>query len=228
MKKLISVSLIASILSLAGCAGMGPTDKDGSRNQTLTWGSIGTIAGAAAGALINKDNRGKGALIGAGIGGLAGAGYGVYADRQEAELRKATAGTGIEVQRQGDDIKLVMPGAITFNTGSTELSPAAQFNLDKLATSFREYGDNNIEVTGHTDSVGSNASNIELSQRRAVSVGKHLISQGIDKSRIQVYGAGPSQPIASNGTEEGRAQNRRVEIRLKAPIQPVAMEKGAL
>ncbi|MFU3684654.1 OmpA family protein [Pseudomonas aeruginosa] len=227
MKKLISASLIISTISLAGCANLGPTDQDGSRNQTLTWGSIGTIAGAAAGALINKDSRGKGALIGAGIGGLAGAGYGVYADRQEAELRKATAGTGIEVQRQGDDIKLVMPGAITFQTGSTELSPAAQFNLDKLSASFKAYGDNNIEVTGHTDSVGSSASNIELSQRRAVSVGKHLISQGIDKNRIQVYGAGPSQPIASNGTEEGRAQNRRVEIRLKAPIQPVALEQGA-
>ncbi|EMT0168072.1 TPA: OmpA family protein [Pseudomonas aeruginosa] len=227
MKKLITASLILSILSLAGCAGIGPTDQDGSRNQTLTWGSIGTLAGAAAGALINQDNRGKGALIGAGIGGLAGAGYGAYADRQEAELRKATAGTGIEVQRQGDDIKLVMPGAITFNTGSTELSPAAQFNLDKLAGSFRQYGDNNIEVTGHTDSVGSNASNIELSQKRAISVGKHLIGQGIEKNRIQVYGAGPSQPIASNSSEEGRAQNRRVEIRLKAPIQPVALEQGA-
>lgn len=227
MKKLISSALILSIISLAGCANLGPTDQDGSRNQTLTWGSIGTIAGAAAGALINKDNRGKGALIGAGIGGLAGAGYGVYADRQEAELRKATAGTGIEVQRQGDDIKLVMPGAITFNTGSTELSPAAQFNLDKLAGSFRQYGENNIEVTGHTDSVGSNASNIELSQKRAISVGKHLIGQGIDKNRIQVYGAGPSQPIASNSSEEGRAQNRRVEIKLKAPLQPVAMEQGA-
>lgn len=227
MKKIISASLIISIISLAGCANLGPTDQDGSRNQTLTWGSIGTIAGAAAGALINKDNRGKGALIGAGIGGLAGAGYGVYADRQEAELRKATAGTGIEVQRQGDDIKLVMPGAITFNTGSTELSPAAQFNLDKLVTSFKQYGDNNIEVTGHTDSVGSNASNIELSQKRAISVGKHLISQGIAKERIQVYGAGPSQPIASNSSEEGRAQNRRVEIRIKAPIQPVALEQGA-
>lgn len=227
MKKLITSSLILSILSLAGCAGIGPTDQDGSRNQTLTWGSIGTLAGAAAGALINQDNRGKGALIGAGIGGLAGAGYGAYADRQEAELRKATAGTGIEVQRQEDDIKLVMPGAITFNTGSTELSPAAQFNLDKLAGSFRQYGDNNIEVTGHTDSVGSNASNIELSLKRAISVGKHLISQGIDKSRIQVYGAGPSQPIASNSSDEGRAQNRRVEIRLKAPIQPVALEQGA-
>ncbi|EIK54726.1 OmpA [Stutzerimonas stutzeri TS44] len=227
MKKLISSALILSIISLAGCTGMGPAGKDGSRNQTLIWGSIGTIAGAAAGALINQDNRGKGALIGAGIGGLAGAGYGVYADRQEAELRKATAGTGIEVQRQGDDIKLIMPGAITFQTGSTELSPAAAFNLDKLATSVRQYGDNNIEVTGHTDSIGSNASNIELSQRRAISVGKYLIAQGIEKSRIQVYGAGPSQPVASNGVEEGRAQNRRVEIKLKAPLQPVALEQGA-
>ncbi|MEE4127590.1 MULTISPECIES: OmpA family protein [Pseudomonas] len=227
MQKAITSVLVTSILlSLTGCAGTGLQDQDGSRNQTLTWGSIGTIAGAAAGALINKDNRGKGALIGAGIGGLAGAGYGVYADRQEAELRKATAGTGIDVQRQGDDIKLVMPGAITFANGSTELSPAAQFNLDKLSGSFKQYGENNIEVTGHTDSVGSNSRNIELSQKRAISVGKHLIGQGIDKTRIQVYGAGPSQPIASNGTEEGRAQNRRVEIRLKAPIQPVAMGKA--
>lgn len=132
MKKLISSALILSIISLAGCANLGPTDQDGSRNQTLTWGSIGTIAGAAAGALINQDNRGKGALIGAGIGGLAGAGYGVYADRQEAELRKATAGTGIEVQRQGDDIKLVMPGAITFqgsqqNSENRTLSHSRRF-----------------------------------------------------------------------------------------------------
>lgn len=227
MQKAITSVLVTSILlSLTGCAGTGLQDQDGSRNQTLTWGSIGTIAGAAAGALISKNNRGKGALIGAGIGGLAGAGYGVYADRQEAELRKATAGTGIDVQRQGADIKLVMPGAITFNTGSTELSPAAAFNLDKLSGSFKSYADNNVEVTGHTDNVGSNASNIELSQMRAISVGKHLIGQGIDKTRIQVYGAGPSQPIASNGTEKGRAQNRRVEIRLKAPIQPVAMDNA--
>jgi len=227
MQKVITSVLVTSILlSLTGCAGTGLQDQDGSRNQTLTWGSIGTIAGAAAGALINKDNRGKGALIGAGVGGLAGAGYGVYADRQEAELRKATAGTGIDVQRHGDDIRLVMPGAITFANGSTELSPAAQFNLDKLSGSFKQYGENNIEVTGHTDSIGSNSNNIELSQKRAISVGKHLIAQGIDKTRIQIYGAGPSQPIASNGTEEGRAQNRRVEIRLKAPIQPVAMDKA--
>lgn len=225
MKKLITASLILSILSLAGCANLGPTDQDGSRNQTLTWGSIGAIAGAAAGALINQDNRGKGALIGAGIGGLAGAGYGYYADKQEAELRKQMEGTGVQVQRQGDDLKLVMPGNITFATGSAEVSQQAQWTLGTVAESLKKYQGSNVEVSGHTDNVGSLASNNELSQKRAISVAKILVGQGVEKSRIQVFGAGPTQPIASNSTEEGRQANRRVEIKLRAPVEPVSEAK---
>jgi outer membrane protein OmpA-like peptidoglycan-associated protein len=220
--KVIATTVLCASLTLTGCANL-TQDADGTTNKTNVYGGLGALAGALAGAAMSHDNRGKGALIGAAVGGLAGAGYGHYADKQEAQLRQATAGTGIEVQRQGDDIKLVMPGAITFATGQSALTPQAQWNLDKLVESFKAYGDNSIEVTGHTDSVGSVASNNDLSQARAIAVGKYLVAGGVDKSRIQVFGAGPSQPIASNSTEDGRAQNRRVEIKLKAPLQPVAL-----
>lgn len=225
MKNFYKVTALSVALVLTGCANL-TQDADGTTNKTNVYGGIGALAGAVVGGLVNSDNRGKGALIGAAVGGLGGAGYGRYADKQEAELRQVTAGTGIEVQRQGDDIKLVMPGAITFATGQSELTPQAKWNIDKLVTSFKQYGENNIEVTGHTDAVGSVAANNELSQRRAISVAHYLVGGGVEKARIQVYGAGSSQPVAGNDSDAGRAQNRRVEIKLKAPIEPVSMSQA--
>ncbi|MGE8496284.1 MAG: OmpA family protein [Pseudomonas sp.] len=200
---------------LAGCASQNPYDQSApSSNRTATYGGLGALAGAAAGALINHDNRGKGALIGAAVAGAAGAGYGYYADKQEAELRRSMEGTGVEVQRQGDVIQLIMPGNITFATDSAEIASSFYAPLNNLANSFRQYNQNDIEVVGHTDSTGAHAYNVALSQRRAQSVVTYLQAQGVDVARLSSRGMGPDQPVASNATADGRAQNRRVEVTL--------------
>ncbi|WP_395505368.1 OmpA family protein [Ectopseudomonas hydrolytica] len=216
MPRLSLIAACSAALLLAGCASQNPYDQSvPSSNKTATYGGLGALAGAAAGALINHDNRGKGALIGAAVGGAAGAGYGYYADRQEAELRRQMQGTGVEVQRQGDVIQLIMPGNITFATDSAEIASSFYAPLNNLANSFRQYNQNSIEVVGHTDSTGSHSYNMSLSQRRAQSVASYLIAQGVDGSRVSTRGMGPDQPVASNATAEGRAQNRRVEVTLR-------------
>lgn len=207
---------------LAGCASQNPYDNQPpSSNKTAKYGGLGALAGAAAGALISHDNRGKGALIGAAIGGASGAGYGYYADKQEAELRQSMQGTGVEVQRQGDQIKLIMPGNITFATDSSEIVSNFYAPLNNLASSFKQFNQNTIEIVGFTDSTGSRQYNMDLSQRRAQSVATYLTAQGVDGTRLSTRGAGPDQPIASNATADGRAQNRRVEVNLRPlPGQP--------
>ena len=207
---------------LAGCASQNPYDNQPpSSNKTATYGGLGALAGAAAGALINHDNRGKGALIGAAIGGASGAGYGYYADKQEAELRRSMEGTGVQVERQGDNIQLIMPGNITFATDSSEIVSNFYAPLNNLASSFKQFNQNSIEIVGFTDSTGSRQYNMDLSQRRAQSVATYLTAQGVDGTRLSTRGAGPDQPIASNATADGRAQNRRVEVNLRPlPGQP--------
>jgi outer membrane protein OmpA-like peptidoglycan-associated protein len=184
-------------------------------SKTAKYGGLGALAGAVAGAAINHDNRGKGALIGAAVAGAAGAGYGYYVDKQEEELRRSMQGTGVEVQRQGDTIQLIMPGNITFATDSADIASSFYTPLNNLAGSFRQYNQNSIEIVGHTDSTGNHAYNMGLSQRRAQSVANYLMAQGVDASRLSTRGAGPDQPIASNATADGRAQNRRVEVTLR-------------
>ncbi|MCY1280292.1 putative lipoprotein YiaD [compost metagenome] len=213
-RRLIVVAAAATLL--AGCASQNPYDNQPpSSNKTATYGALGALAGAVAGAAIDHDNRGKGALIGAAVAGAAGAGYGYYADKQEAELRRSMQGTGVEVQRQGDTIQLIMPGNITFATDSAEIANSFYNPLNNLATSFKQYNQNSIEVVGHTDSTGSHAYNMSLSQRRAQSVASYLTAQGVDTSRVSTRGMGPDQPIASNASADGRAQNRRVEVTLR-------------
>lgn len=201
---------------LGGCASRNPYDTQApGSNRTATYGGLGALAGAVAGAAIGHDDRGKGALIGAAVGAAAGAGYGYYADRQEAELRRSMEGTGVEVQRQGDVIQLIMPGNITFATDSAEIASSFYTPLNNLANSFRQYNQNDIEVVGHTDSTGTHAYNMALSQRRAQSVVSYLQAQGVDPARLESRGMGPDQPVASNATADGRAQNRRVEVTLR-------------
>ncbi|WP_137818082.1 OmpA family protein [Pseudomonas sp. 2FG] len=205
-----------AVALLAGCASQNPYDNQPpSSNKTAKYGGLGALAGAAAGALISHDDRGKGALIGAAVGAAAGGGYGYYADKQEAELRRSMQGTGVEVQRQGDQIKLIMPGNITFATDSSDIASNFYTPLNNLATSFKQFNENSIEIVGFTDSTGSRQHNMDLSQRRAQSVSNYLSSQGVDGSRLSTRGAGPDQPIASNANAEGRAQNRRVEVNLR-------------
>lgn len=211
----------SAIALLAGCASPNPYDNQGQAStgtgmsKTAKYGGLGALAGAVAGAAIDHNNRGKGALIGAAVAGLGAAGYGYYADKQEAALRASTANTGIEVQRQGDNITLVMPGNITFATDSDGISSSFYQPLNNLANSLKQYNQNQIEIVGYTDSTGSRQHNMDLSQRRAQSVANYLTSQGVSGQYLSVRGAGPDNPVASNADVNGRAQNRRVEVNLK-------------
>jgi outer membrane protein OmpA-like peptidoglycan-associated protein len=135
-------------------------------------------------------------------------------DRQERELRARTAGTGIEVQRQGDDIQLRMPDRVTFDFNSAALRPEATSALTQVAQVLNSYPSTFIDVTGHTDNIGSAAVNQRLSEQRADAVATFLGGAGVNRARMATRGFGFSQPVADNSTEAGRAQNRRVEIRL--------------
>ncbi|MDH4557118.1 OmpA family protein [Pseudomonas sp. BN417] len=205
---------------LSGCAAQGPYDtqsqapSQGGMSKTAKYGALGALAGAVAGAAINHDNRGKGALIGAAVAGAASAGYGYYVDKQEAELRRSMEGTGVQVERQGDNLNLIMPGNITFATNSANIASNFYSPLNNLATSFKQYDQNNIEVVGHTDSTGGHQYNVNLSQQRAQSVANYLMAQGVNGARVTSRGMGPDLPVASNANETGRSQNRRVEIKL--------------
>jgi outer membrane protein OmpA-like peptidoglycan-associated protein len=152
------------------------------------------------------------------VGALAGGAVGAYQDRQEAALRRELAGSGVDVVRQGDNITLNMPGNITFAFDSANLQPQFRPVLDNVAQTLNEYNQTVIEVAGHTDSVGTDAYNQTLSVQRANSVAGYLSSRGVAQQRMIVTGAGETRPIASNDTEAGRAQNRRVEITI-VPMQ---------
>lgn len=183
-------------------------------SKTAIGGAIGAAAGAGVGALANKRNRAKGALIGAGIGGLAGGAVGGYMDYQEAQLRKELQGTGVSVTRVGNEIVLNMPGNVTFETDQSELRPQFYAVLNSVSKVLKEYDKTIIEVTGHTDSTGSDSYNQALSQRRASTVGGYLTGQGINPTRVITQGFGETMPVADNATPQGREQNRRVELRL--------------
>ncbi|HEY5804976.1 MAG TPA: OmpA family protein [Lysobacter sp.] len=181
---------------------------------------IGALAGVAAGLLSGDDatERRQRALVGAGVGGLAGAAIGNYQDRQERALRDQMAGTGVDVVRDGNNITLNMPSGITFDFDKSNLKPEFYPVLDNVARTLQEYNQTIVEVAGHTDSVGSDAYNQKLSEQRANAVSGYLTSRGLMRDRFIVVGAGESRPVASNDSESGRAQNRRVEITL-VPIE---------
>ena len=146
------------------------------------------------------------------IGAYVGAGIGGYMDYQEKKLRESLANTGVDVERNGNQIKLVMPENVTFPTNSSTLNANAQNALAAAAQTLTQYPDTTLTVNGHTDNTGSDAINDPLSQRRAQAVASYLQSRGVSASRMNIFGHGSRQPIASNATVEGRAQNRRVEI----------------
>ena len=219
MKTATKIGLMAASMAMmmGGCATYtGQTDAPDDPNRTQRGALIGAAIGAAAGLLTGDDatERRQRALVGAGVGGLTGGAVGAYQDRQEAELRRQMAGTGVEVVRQGDNITLNMPGNITFAFDSSNLAPQFQPVLDNVAGTLNQYNQTIVEVAGHTDSVGTDAYNQALSQRRANAVSGYLGSHGIMQQRMIVVGAGESRPVAGNDTDGGRAQNRRVEITL--------------
>lgn len=208
MKKLILV--LTAICFLGACATDPYTGE--SKVSKTAWGTgIGAAVGAGVGALIGGQ---KGALIGAGIGGATGAATGGYMDIQASKLREKLAGTGVQVLRDGDNVRLVMPNRIIFNTNESVILPSGNAVLDSVALVANEYDKTKLQVIGYTDSSGNDKINIPLSQRRAQAVVAYLGLRGIAVNRMNAYGAGASNPIASNDTPEGKAQNRRVEIML--------------
>lgn len=212
-----SVLSIATATLLASCATYtGQTNDPNDPNRTQRGAIIGASIGAVAGLLSGGDavERRQRALVGAGVGGLAGGAVGAYQDRQEAALRQRMAGTGVQVNREGDNITLNMPGNITFAFDSSNLDPKFYPVLDGVAQTLTEYNQTVVEVAGHTDNVGSDAYNQTLSVQRATSVANYLMGKNLNRERFIITGAGESRPIASNDTEAGRAANRRVEITL--------------
>jgi outer membrane protein OmpA-like peptidoglycan-associated protein len=158
--------------------------------------------------------RKKRALVGAGLGALAGAGVGTYMDRQEAKLRAELERTGVSVTRIGDNITLNMPGNITFATDSADLNASFFEVLNSVSLVVNEYNQTVIEVAGHTDSTGTDAYNQQLSERRASAVASYLRTREVLSDRMITVGMGEARPVATNDTEGGRQQNRRVELTL--------------
>jgi outer membrane protein OmpA-like peptidoglycan-associated protein len=213
----------AVAVALSGCAATQDFASNPEKQKTRQGTAIGAVGGAAVGALIGGGW--KGALIGAGVGAIAGGAVGNYMDKQEAQLRQQMAGTGVEVVRTGDNLTLSMPGNVTFAFDSSKLNPQFDPVLNKLAQTLAEYNKSVIQVAGHTDSVGSHAYNMKLSQERADSVASYLASRGVPANRMVTVGAGPDYPIASNDTDAGRAQNRRVEITI-VPVTEENLQKA--
>jgi outer membrane protein OmpA-like peptidoglycan-associated protein len=216
-KKFVLLAVSAAYLS--ACTTTDPYTGQQKVSNTAGGAAIGAGLGALAGLAVGGSPVGRrnAALIGAGIGALAGGSIGNYMDQQEAELRAQLQATGVSVTRRGDHIILNMPSNITFATDQDAVKPEFYQTLNSVAIVLRKFDRTLIDVNGHTDSTGSLQHNQQLSERRAASVANYLGSQGIDQRRISTMGFGPSQPIASNATEAGRAQNRRVEIEI-API----------
>ncbi len=211
-----SIITAASLGALALTSGCVTNPETG--NRTISKAAIGGLGGVVGGYLLGDVLGGKNdrtaKIVGAGLGGLAGAGIGYYMDEQEKKLREQTAGTGIDVTREGDNLILNMPSNVTFGVDSSAISPSFQTTLGNVANTLSSYEKSYVDVLGHTDSTGSDAYNQSLSERRAESVANFLANSGVQRARLATRGYGESQPIASNSTEEGRAANRRVEIKI--------------
>lgn len=211
MKNFFSVMAMISLLS--ACATVNPYTGEAQTSKAVWGTAIGAATGAATGTLVAK-NSGAGALVGGLAGAALGGGVGYYLDAQEAELRQELASTGVSVVRDGDSIRLIMPGNITFKTDSSDINAGFYATLNSVAKVLNKYDNSTVMVLGYTDSTGSAEYNQTLSQQRANAVAAYLQGQGVKSSRFEIMGLGSSNPIASNTTAEGRQQNRRVEIKI--------------
>ncbi len=219
MKKIAaSLTSLLCLLALQACTTFDPYTGDEKTTKTAIGASIGAGVGAVIAYIDNKDEdsrqRNKRILAAAGGGAAIGGGIGYYMDAQEAKLRKQLRGSGVSVERAGDNINLIMPGNITFASNSANINATFYSVLDSVALVIAEYDKTLVVVAGHTDSDGSDSFNQDLSQRRAGSVSEYSISQGILPVRLETVGFGEAQPIAGNNSAEGKQLNRRVEITL--------------
>lgn len=228
MNRSLGISALAGLLT-AGCAtdpynsgGYGDSGSYGMSNTTKG-AAIGALGGGAVGALATRDHL-KGGLIGAAAGAVLGGGIGYYMDRQEQQLRQRleNTGTGVQVQREGDNLRVIMPSQVTFDFDSANIRPGFYPALNTVAQVLRENDQTVVDITGHTDSKGSDSYNQRLSEERAHAVADYLGGQGVSMARMNARGMGESTPLASNNSESGRQQNRRVEILIKPVNQPAA------
>lgn len=214
--RIIGAAGLAAMMATTACT----TDPNTGQRQ-ISKAAIGGIGGALGGYLLGDLVGGRSdrteKILGAGIGAIAGAGVGSYMDAQERKLREQTAGSGVDVIRDGDNLLLRMPSGITFAYDRSDVQPQFQPTLNEVASVLAQYPKTYIDVLGHTDSDGADAYNQGLSERRASAVAAYLSSHGVQSARIGTRGYGETQPIASNTTEEGKALNRRVEIKI-APV----------
>lgn len=220
MKKWISLLLLVALIAGAtGCASM-------NRKQKGT--IIGAGTGAAIGGIIgnNSGDTALGALLGAMVGGAAGAYIGGYMDDQAEEIERDLEGASVE--RVGEGIKITFDSGILFEVAQSDLQDEAKTNLGNLSAILQKYADTDILIEGHTDADGSEDYNLTLSRNRANAVANHLSGLGVDATRFTIMGYGETQPIADNGTVEGKRQNRRVELAIMAndKLKKVAEEKA--
>jgi outer membrane protein OmpA-like peptidoglycan-associated protein len=210
------VAAVAGIVALGACTNPNGSilAQPGDPNQRAKNGAlIGAGAGAIIGALSESDgNRDTGAVRGAVIGGLLGAGGGAILDRQERDLRQSLGNNNVSINNTGDRLIVTLPQDILFATGSSAVRPDLQRDLGAIAGNLQAYPDSTIQIVGHTDSDGEAAFNQQLSESRANAVASVLINNGVPSQRIQSFGRGEAQPVASNLNPQGKAQNRRVEI----------------
>ncbi len=214
MRKTRILMAVTAALFIGGCANMTEGQK-----RTATGSGVGAATGAVIGGLVGG---GKAAAIGAGVGAAVGAGGGYLwnerMEKQKQDMEAATAGTGIAVtQTPGNELKLEIPSDLSFDTGKAEVKNNLRPVIDRFAQTLQANPGTTVRIVGHTDTTGSDAINDPLSLRRAESVRGQLASRGVATARVSVEGAGSHQPIASNATVEGRAQNRRVEIFIVQP-----------
>jgi outer membrane protein OmpA-like peptidoglycan-associated protein len=211
---------LCCILLLSGCAAPGTATK--SQQGGLYGATGGAVAGAILGQAIGHDTKGTliGAAIGAAIGGAGGYGVGQMMDNQERDMREALATSeAAAVSREGNLLAVTFKGDVTFDTNSTEVRPGLYSEINRVAGILNQYPNTLIRVEGHTDSIGSDEYNLNLSRRRANTVKTLLVQRGVAPGRIEVIGYGKTMPVATNGSEAGRQMNRRVEIKIAPQTQ---------
>ena len=217
-----SIAILFLLLNLVGCQAtqrQNATTGEEETNSTTKGAAIGALSGAAIGLISGDDSkeRKKRTLIGATAGGLIGGGVGYSLDQQEKALRDELIDSGVQVKRIGEnELVLVMENGIGFQSGEHLLDPSVYKSLNGIAKVLVEYPNTYLQIIGYTDNVGDKSSNQRLSEQRANSVKDYLIGQNVSPSRVSTSGMGERSPICPNSTVEGRACNRRVEIKIQA------------
>jgi outer membrane protein OmpA-like peptidoglycan-associated protein len=205
-KAVTALALAGAIaITAAGCA------RNAQRGAVIG-GAGGAVVGGVIGAA--TGSTAKGAIIGAAVGGAAGAIIGEQMDRRAAEIQHDIPGA--KVERVGEGILVTFDTGLLFGLDSAVVRPEAQANLRNLATDLGKYPDTDLMIVGHTDSTGTESYNLALSRRRAMAVSDYLVAQGVTRTRLKMDGRGELEPVASNATDEGRQQNRRVEVAIYA------------